>query len=68
MFPLCCRRLELLVTSPLQTHAVGLITKAWDDTSMNVHHVTEEILECLCVDRLWKNLLVLTLCDSQLPP
>jgi hypothetical protein len=35
---------------------------------MNVHHVTEEILECLCVDRLWKNLLVLTLCDFQLPP
>jgi len=29
------------------THAVGLITRAWDDTSMNVRQVTEEILECL---------------------
>jgi hypothetical protein len=28
-------------------HAVGLITKAWDDSNMNVHQVTEEILECL---------------------
>jgi len=28
-------------------HAVELIIKAWDDASMNVHQITEEILECL---------------------
>ncbi|KJA23049.1 hypothetical protein HYPSUDRAFT_66529 [Hypholoma sublateritium FD-334 SS-4] len=28
-------------------HAVKLVTKAWDDTSVNVHQVTEDILQCL---------------------
>lgn len=27
------------------THAVNLVVRAWDDPSMNVHNVTEEILE-----------------------
>ncbi|RDB30692.1 hypothetical protein Hypma_005902 [Hypsizygus marmoreus] len=26
-------------------NTVGLITKAWDDTSVNVHHLTEEVLQ-----------------------
>ncbi|KAK7678437.1 hypothetical protein QCA50_018497 [Cerrena zonata] len=29
------------------THAVQLIVKAWDDQSMNVHAITEDILQCL---------------------
>ncbi|TBU38661.1 heterokaryon incompatibility protein HET-C [Dichomitus squalens] len=29
------------------THAVNLVVRAWDDTSMNAHHVTEDILQCL---------------------
>lgn len=29
------------------THAVDLIVRAWDDSNMNVHHVTEDILQCL---------------------
>ncbi|KAJ3526948.1 hypothetical protein NM688_g8193 [Phlebia brevispora] len=29
------------------THAVTLVVKAWDDTSMNVHQVTGDILSCL---------------------
>ncbi|KAH7887067.1 heterokaryon incompatibility protein HET-C [Phlebopus sp. FC_14] len=29
------------------THAVNLVVKAWDDTSINVHQVTEEVLQCL---------------------
>ncbi|KAI0082745.1 Het-C-domain-containing protein [Panus rudis PR-1116 ss-1] len=28
-------------------HSVRLIVQAWDDTSMNVHGVTEDILQCL---------------------
>ncbi|KAH8103109.1 heterokaryon incompatibility protein Het-C-domain-containing protein [Cristinia sonorae] len=28
-------------------HTVKLVVKAWDDPSINVNHVTEEILECL---------------------
>ncbi|KAJ7439335.1 heterokaryon incompatibility protein HET-C [Mycena latifolia] len=28
-------------------HAVNLITKAWDDNSVNVHHSIEDILSCL---------------------
>ncbi|KAJ7778275.1 heterokaryon incompatibility protein HET-C [Mycena metata] len=28
-------------------HAVTLIVKAWDDTSVNVHHTIEDILSCL---------------------
>ncbi|KAA1472452.1 Het-C-domain-containing protein [Dentipellis sp. KUC8613] len=28
-------------------HSVTLVTKAWDDPSMNVHSVTEDILSCL---------------------
>ncbi|KAF9458963.1 heterokaryon incompatibility protein Het-C-domain-containing protein [Collybia nuda] len=28
-------------------NTVGLVTKAWDDTSQNVHAITEEILQCL---------------------
>ena len=30
-------------------HTVKLVVKAWDDTSVNVNQVTEEVLECLCV-------------------
>ncbi|KAF9239812.1 Het-C-domain-containing protein [Melanogaster broomeanus] len=29
------------------THTVNWVVKAWDDTSINVHQVTEEILQCL---------------------
>ncbi|KIJ38953.1 hypothetical protein M422DRAFT_33009 [Sphaerobolus stellatus SS14] len=29
------------------THSVKLIVKAWDDTSVNVHHLTEDILSCM---------------------
>ncbi|THU82295.1 Het-C-domain-containing protein [Dendrothele bispora CBS 962.96] len=29
------------------THAVNLVVKAWDDSSVNVHQVTEDILSCL---------------------
>ncbi|KAF5345903.1 hypothetical protein D9758_011463 [Tetrapyrgos nigripes] len=29
------------------SHAVGLVVKAWDDSSVNVHQVTEDILSCL---------------------
>ncbi|KAJ7158220.1 heterokaryon incompatibility protein Het-C-domain-containing protein [Mycena crocata] len=28
-------------------HTVTLVIKAWDDTSVNVHHLTEDILSCL---------------------
>ncbi|RDX44411.1 Het-C-domain-containing protein [Lentinus brumalis] len=28
-------------------HTVNLVVKAWDDNSMNVHQVTEDILQCL---------------------
>ncbi|KAJ7269830.1 heterokaryon incompatibility protein HET-C [Mycena rebaudengoi] len=28
-------------------HTVTLVIKAWDDTSVNVHHMTEDILSCL---------------------
>ncbi|KAJ7108550.1 heterokaryon incompatibility protein Het-C-domain-containing protein [Mycena epipterygia] len=28
-------------------HAVTLVIKAWDDTSVNVHHLTEDVLSCL---------------------
>ncbi|KZT25751.1 Het-C-domain-containing protein [Neolentinus lepideus HHB14362 ss-1] len=28
-------------------HTVGLVVKAWDDASMSVHHVTEDVLQCL---------------------
>ncbi|KAF9225961.1 Het-C-domain-containing protein [Gyrodon lividus] len=28
-------------------HTVNLVVKAWDDTSINVHQVTEEVLQCL---------------------
>lgn len=28
-------------------HTVKLVVKAWDDTSVNVNQVTEEVLECL---------------------
>ncbi|KAI0322897.1 heterokaryon incompatibility protein Het-C-domain-containing protein [Amylostereum chailletii] len=28
-------------------NTVGLVVKAWDDTNMNVHSVTEQVLECL---------------------
>ncbi|KAJ3487794.1 hypothetical protein NLI96_g3276 [Meripilus lineatus] len=29
------------------THTVNLVVKAWDDPNMNVHSVTEDILQCL---------------------
>ncbi|KAJ6470669.1 heterokaryon incompatibility protein Het-C-domain-containing protein [Mycena vitilis] len=28
-------------------HTVTLVIKAWDDTSVNVHHLTEDVLSCL---------------------
>lgn len=28
-------------------HTVSLVVKAWDDSSMNVHQITEDILQCL---------------------
>ncbi|KAI0066935.1 Het-C-domain-containing protein [Artomyces pyxidatus] len=28
-------------------HTVNLVTKAWDDTSVNLHHTIEEILQCI---------------------
>ena len=30
-------------------YTVKLVTKAWDDTSVNVHQLTEEVLQCLYV-------------------
>ncbi|KIY47529.1 heterokaryon incompatibility Het-C [Fistulina hepatica ATCC 64428] len=36
-----------LVAKTVVVHAVKLITRAWDDTSMNVQHVISDILECL---------------------
>ncbi|KAK7437930.1 hypothetical protein VKT23_018365 [Stygiomarasmius scandens] len=35
------------VARAVVTHAVGLVVKAWDDSSVNVHQVTEDILSCL---------------------
>ncbi|OBZ67753.1 hypothetical protein A0H81_12495 [Grifola frondosa] len=29
------------------TYAVNLVVRAWDDTSMNVHQITDDILSCL---------------------
>ncbi len=31
----------------VKIHTVNLVVKAWDDNSMNVHQVTEDILQCL---------------------
>ena len=31
----------------LQVNTVTLVSKAWDDTSINVHNLTEEVLQCL---------------------
>ena len=31
----------------VQIYTANLVVKAWDDTSMNVHQVTEDILQCL---------------------
>ncbi|KAH9941705.1 heterokaryon incompatibility protein HET-C [Epithele typhae] len=28
-------------------HTANSVVKAWDDTSINIHHVTEDILQCL---------------------
>lgn len=33
----------------VQTHTANLVVKAWDDPSINVQHITEDILQCLCV-------------------
>ncbi|KAL0581875.1 hypothetical protein V5O48_000104 [Marasmius crinis-equi] len=35
------------IAKVIVSHTVGLVVKAWDDNSMNVRQVTEDILECL---------------------
>ncbi|PPR00750.1 hypothetical protein CVT24_000775 [Panaeolus cyanescens] len=36
-----------LIAKVIVTHTVKAVTKAWDDNSLNVHQVTEDILQCL---------------------
>ncbi|TEB34401.1 Het-C-domain-containing protein [Coprinellus micaceus] len=36
-----------LLAKTIVVNAVTLVSKAWDDNSMNVSHATEEILQCL---------------------
>ncbi|KAF8068741.1 heterokaryon incompatibility protein HET-C [Lyophyllum atratum] len=36
-----------MVAKVVVINTVGLVTKAWDDTSVNVHTTSEEILQCL---------------------
>ena len=35
----------------LQGHTVRLVVKAWDDSNANVRQITDDILQCLSVDR-----------------